>query len=224
MKRVLIGLVAGTALAAFAAPSYAVTVVVTRTIDLSTASLSPGSLIVSGATFAPVAIGDNDTLDYTINFSGTQAITVTDADSFLIKLRAVTGSTATAVQGSGVLTLLGTPSYTSNQAVYNANTNSVGTDGAGEFFAAETNFTALPGVVTFTGLHFVGSVDYVSPAVTTRNYNLPSLQVTGDTVTVSGAPASPGVPEPSSWALMMIGFGAIGGAMRRRRSLAVKAA
>jgi hypothetical protein len=30
------------------------------------------------------------------------------------------------------------------------------------------------------------------------------------------------VPEPSAWALLILGFGAIGGAMRRRRTLAVK--
>lgn len=30
------------------------------------------------------------------------------------------------------------------------------------------------------------------------------------------------VPEPSSWALMILGFGAVGGAMRRRQSVAAK--
>jgi hypothetical protein len=30
--------------------------------------------------------------------------------------------------------------------------------------------------------------------------------------------ATPGVPEPSTWAMMLIGFGAVGFAMRRRRN------
>jgi hypothetical protein len=33
--------------------------------------------------------------------------------------------------------------------------------------------------------------------------------------------ALPAVPEPASWALMLLGFGAIGAAMRRRRGLAL---
>ena len=32
---------------------------------------------------------------------------------------------------------------------------------------------------------------------------------------------SPDVPEPASWAMMLVGFGAIGGAMRSRRKVAV---
>ncbi len=35
-------------------------------------------------------------------------------------------------------------------------------------------------------------------------------------VTVGNPPVVPAVPEPATWATMLIGFGAIGGAMRRR--------
>lgn len=34
--------------------------------------------------------------------------------------------------------------------------------------------------------------------------------------------ANPGVPEPATWALLLTGFGAIGGAMRRKRAVAVR--
>jgi hypothetical protein len=34
--------------------------------------------------------------------------------------------------------------------------------------------------------------------------------------------AGGGVPEPATWALMILGFGAVGGAMRRRQSVAAK--
>lgn len=37
---------------------------------------------------------------------------------------------------------------------------------------------------------------------------------------VPGDPA-PGIPEPASWALMIAGFGLVGGAMRRRRHVAI---
>jgi hypothetical protein len=42
-------------------------------------------------------------------------------------------------------------------------------------------------------------------------YPIPTLSITYDEVTTA-------VPEPSTWALMMIGFGLVGGAMWRRRS------
>ena len=39
---------------------------------------------------------------------------------------------------------------------------------------------------------------------------------------VSFVATSAGVPEPATWALMILGFGAVGGAMRRRRSVTAK--
>jgi hypothetical protein len=39
--------------------------------------------------------------------------------------------------------------------------------------------------------------------------------------TLVGTPITRGVPEPASWALLLMGFGGLGAMMRRRRSLAV---
>jgi hypothetical protein len=41
-------------------------------------------------------------------------------------------------------------------------------------------------------------------------------------VAKTGAPPPPGVPESSTWAMMIAGFGAVGFAMRRRRNVAVR--
>lgn len=40
-------------------------------------------------------------------------------------------------------------------------------------------------------------------------------------ITATLVPVAGGVPEPSAWALLILGFGAVGGALRRRRSLAL---
>lgn len=45
------------------------------------------------------------------------------------------------------------------------------------------------------------------------------LSVDGGTL----PPPAPGVPEPSSWAMMIAGFGLVGASMRRRKSAAVAA-
>jgi hypothetical protein len=39
---------------------------------------------------------------------------------------------------------------------------------------------------------------------------------------ISGSISAAGVPEPATWALMILGFGAVGGTMRRRRSATAK--
>ena len=43
-----------------------------------------------------------------------------------------------------------------------------------------------------------------------------------DVLNVDTATGPGGVPEPATWALMILGFGAVGGAMRRRTKLSVR--
>lgn len=52
-----------------------------------------------------------------------------------------------------------------------------------------------------------------------------SSQIFGDEqfATLSVVNSSPSVPEPATWAMMIIGFGAVGGAMRRRKANTVLA-
>ncbi len=45
------------------------------------------------------------------------------------------------------------------------------------------------------------------------------FQVAGLTVTAEALPGVGGVPEPASWALMMVGFGLVGATMRKRQTV-----
>jgi hypothetical protein len=70
------------------------------------------------------------------------------------------------------------------------------------------NFSAFG--VTFSGTAM--SVDFAGVA----------NQIAFDNITLGSAvPSRGGVPEPATWATMLLGFGAIGLAMRRRRALAI---
>lgn len=72
---------------------------------------------------------------------------------------------------------------------------------------------------TFTnyGFNFVGTgSDKVTFAVTTSPDNIDAVV---DNVSVQGA-----VPEPATWAMMLMGFGGLGAVLRRRRGLAPVAA
>lgn len=70
-------------------------------------------------------------------------------------------------------------------------------------FSSTKNFTINPGAGTLSLLAQIGG-----GATLTYNYSLP--------VVVPNDPGS--VPEPSSWALMLVGFGGMGAMMRRRRT------
>jgi hypothetical protein len=48
--------------------------------------------------------------------------------------------------------------------------------------------------------------------------NIGNAALTGKTAYTPGG-ATPAVPEPATWAMMLVGFGAIGGAMRRQRTV-----
>jgi PEP-CTERM motif len=81
---------------------------------------------------------------------------------------------------------------------------------------------------------YLGNAVYSSPSETseiTGNFVLPSGShpFTVDYVEGNGSPSvlnlsMSGVPEPSTWAMMLMGFGGLGAAMRARRKLATATA
>ncbi len=68
----------------------------------------------------------------------------------------------------------------------------------------------------FTGLN-------TSPTFKLGTFLLTQFNGPGQyTLTISNLDAVPGVPEPSTWAMMLLGFGAVGYRMRRRRLLGTR--
>lgn len=80
-----------------------------------------------------------------------------------------------------------------------------GTGCLGAAFCPYVNFG-----VTFAGTAM--SVDFAG----TDN------QIAFDNITLGSATAGGAVPEPATWAMMLVGFGAIGGALRRRQKVATR--
>jgi hypothetical protein len=62
-----------------------------------------------------------------------------------------------------------------------------------------------------------GSIDFIGSAASDN-----SLSAI-DNLTISTISTAPGVPEPATWAMMLVGFGGLGAAMRRSRRRAVRA-
>ena len=202
------------ALAAGLTPATAAVVTVNQILDLTKPESKPGPGF-QGWQDTPafnggynVAIAEGDSFDFTIDFVGSQSLTLINA----VNLWAFSyASTSTDVTGTGSLSLLdinGTAFLTSN-----VKTDTEGVAHFGQQFDTSEFAGGLPATLTFYGLRYVGTVDdYVDPTITSRDYYSPAFYFTAD----NNANA---VPEPATWALMLGGFGLAGSALRRRRDL-----
>jgi hypothetical protein len=112
--------------------------------------------------------------------------------------------------------------------------NSTGCDGSGNFFCFANTSAVFPSPLPSAGsLLFsvtsdtVGSWANWTPDFkidwtgSQNNYDLVSQPIPLNNCTGEGCPTptpfNGGVPEPSTWAMMLLGFGGIGMALRRRR-------
>ena len=75
------------------------------------------------------------------------------------------------------------------------------------------------GLPDFQTVNFVGWNNLISVNITGRNAAGAFGDYSVDNIVVN---ATGGVPEPATWAMMLMGLGAIGGALRRRQNLATR--
>ncbi len=86
-----------------------------------------------------------------------------------------------------------------------------GNDGAGSTITGLTYTVSSPGLTL---------ADFVSNG-TAGSFFVDVEGPDGQTGVVGTGPGSPGVPEPATWAMMLLGVFGVGGLMRRRREMAI---
>lgn len=197
------------AAALLASSAQAATIVVNQTLDISGACFCDDTYVTngfSGGVNADVAVGD--TLDITYDFLGDQQLRLTfvsEAFPFIFKTNGSNQSPATV---TGVLSFLGL----NGDAVFSTavKTQTVGSNGVGGLFLS-ADFAALVGPLDIAGVRWVGSVDAYDGVLTTRNFDAPSLSLSGGIENLAA------VPEPATWAMMIMGFSLAGAGLRARR-------
>ena len=90
--------------------------------------------------------------------------------------------------------------------------------GGGSADPGATNFSAISGQLS------TGTTAYQQFCQGTFNLNQSNLYFTAgsDGFSISTSGLAGGVPEPATWAMLILGFGVVGGAMRRRHSVNVR--
>lgn len=206
--------------AAWPGVASAAVVSLNNTLDVTQPSLDDGSFLFynAGPSFGivpAITVAEGDTFQWTLDFLGDQSITIANIEFVVLHLLVdPNGANASSdVASTGALSFLGSTGETLFSSTLYSDVS--GVIHVGQGFGTSQLPTA-PATFTFYGVRYEGVVDdYLVPGVTTRTYNSPSLLLlAGD------AHPNAGVTEPSTWALMILGFGGAGAALRTRRSRA----
>jgi hypothetical protein len=199
--------------------AQATTIGVNQTLDVSggvcqATSCTAGALSnVFASNFSPsigtVSIATGDTLNYNLDFLGNQQLTVTNLTEVLLALITVGFVNSSNLNMTGTLSFLDV----SGNIVYTTPslTDDNGSIHVGQAFS---NFPSLPNTITFGGLSYTGTVNSYASGVPTRDYDTGLFHLEADQVVGSVA----AVPEPSTWAMMILGFAGLGFIAYRRKS------
>lgn len=197
----------GLVVAAGATSADAATITVNHVMNPASVTASN---IAGEALAVPVTLGVGDTLDMTITFAGGASLQVTGEDG-LWPLLLSNGDGGT-LQVSGTLEFLGASANIKPGLLPFTNSNSFAHIGQYQF---STFYRLNSSPITFSGIRQIITItsdDIGAP----REYQ--RIALTYFTGQVGVAPA---IPEPASWALMICGFGLVGGAVRNRARVRV---
>jgi|KBSMisStandDraft_5_1062788.scaffolds.fasta_scaffold223998_2 hypothetical protein len=212
-------LVSAAAMIVAATSAEASNVVVNQTVDLTQAGsfnyryVNPayGDTSVFLAPFlVDISVGDFVALNFT--FSGDEQVVTQNLRSANVSVWTHGWNDTATVYSTGSLSFFDLQ----GNVVYST---SVTNDGdccvhVGQFFV-DSALAGAPSTMTFHGMSWTGTVTGYD-GYTTRTYADPNLIIGADSLTLIG---SPSVPEPASWALMLVGFGLAGSALRRRKTI-----
>jgi hypothetical protein len=189
-------------------PATAATVVASHTVDLTTVNLSGNSLFIDELLSAPVTLAEGDTLDFTLDFLSNQTLEIGSPNSILAGVWVEDNGDSATFTALGQLFFLGATGPVVSGALDSES-------GCCVHFAnaiAGAQLTSGSGPISFSGIRYVALVQDFDDN-TAKTYERTFFQFAGASFRIA-------VPEPSTWAMMLLGFGAVGFAMRRRRRVA----
>ena len=229
-------LLAATALAAgltVASAASAAVVVVTETFDLTKANVTATSIVSNNNTgfsptvnnVSPLSVSNGDSIDYKVSFLPGQGVNLTGTfgDFGLFEIALVSpSSNGFALTAGSTLSLFDT----SGNLITTALSPAGASFGINGFTSTQSNIvggTFGPIAIPITGT--IGAVEFKDPNVSLTQTATLTSQVLSFTATSGGfqvvsVPVK-GVPEPATWAMLVMGFGGLGAVLRRRRTLAL---
>jgi hypothetical protein len=192
---------------------------------MKVALAAAASIAIASPASAAVLVADGVTYDLTLNSITNGGLT----GNFTLAISGINTASDTEGGRTGINAFaLNDPSLgnavsgtSSGFTFMTGGLNAAGCDGSGNFFCfANSGYNPGSPIPSSLSLMFSVTSDtagswasYASPDFkidwvgSKKNYDLVSLAI----------PVNSGVPEPATWAMMLVGFGGIGMAMRRRR-------
>lgn len=190
-----------TAMMLTSAPAHAASIIVNHVLNPA----NIGTSISQEQLATPFTAGVGDTVTFNLSFTGGQSVTLNgDTSLWLLSLT----NASSALEVTGTYKFLGASGDLATGLVpFNQGNAQIHIGG----YLFPSDYRTGPGAITFSGIQEVITINS-STGADPRTYNTISLYTDGRVTATGGA-----VPEPATWAMMILGFGMVGGAARYRR-------